>query len=79
MPSKTEEYLALARHPAGAHSRAAAHAVLPDARRNCPSGVVGGRYREAETVDRCRVCRAGISPELTFAACGRRTYLFNGQ
>ena len=32
MPSKTEEYLALARHPAGAYPRTAAHAVLPDAR-----------------------------------------------
>ena len=30
-------------------------------------------YRKAETADRCRVCRAGISTGLTFAACGRRT------
>ena len=36
-----------------------------------------GRYRKAEAADRCGVCRAGISPGLTFAACGRRTYLFN--
>ena len=61
------------RHPAGAGTRVAADAVLSDARRNCPAGVVGGRYREAETADRCGVCRTGISPGLTFAACGRRT------
>ena len=30
-------------------------------------------YRKAETADRCGVCRTGISPGLTFAACGRRT------
>ena len=28
----------------------------------------------AETADRCRVCRVGISARLNFAACGRRTY-----
>ena len=33
----------------------------------------GGCYRKAETVDRCRVCRTGISPGLIIAACGRRT------
>ena len=32
MPSKTEEYLALAQRPAGAGAGVAAHAVLPDAR-----------------------------------------------
>ena len=53
--------------------RTAAHAVLPDAGRNYSAGTVGGGYREAETVDRCGVCRTGISPGLTFAACGRRT------
>mgnify|MGYP003196495590 CR=1 FL=1 len=61
------------RHPAGAHSRTAAHAVLPDAGRDRSAGTIGGGYRKAETADRCGVCRAGISPELTFAACGRRT------
>ena len=29
--------------------------------------------RKTETADRCRVCRTGNSPGLTFAACGRRT------
>ena len=29
--------------------------------------------REAETADRCRVCRIGISPGLIIAAYGRRT------
>ena len=38
------------------------------------AGTVGGRYREAETADRCGICRTGISPGLTFAACGRHTY-----
>ena len=33
-----------------------------------------GGYREAETYDGCGVCRTGIFPGLTFAACGRRTY-----
>ena len=61
------------RHPAGAHSRTAAHAVLPDAGRDRSAGTIGGGYRKAETADRCRVCRAGISTGLTFAACGRRT------
>ena len=28
---------------------------------------------KAETADGCRVCRTGISNELIFAACGRRT------
>ncbi len=36
-------------------------------------GAVRGCGREAETYDRCGVCRAGISPGLIFAACGRRT------
>ena len=27
-----------------------------------------------KTADRYRICRTGISPGLTFAACGRRTY-----
>ena len=29
---------------------------------------------DLQAVDRCRICRTGISPGLTFAACGRRTY-----
>ena len=29
--------------------------------------------QDAYSADRCRVCRTGISPGLTFAACGRRT------
>ena len=73
MPSKTEEYLALAQRPAGAGAGVAAHAVLPDAGRNRPAGTVGGCYRKTETADRCRVCRTGISTGLIFAACGRRT------
>ena len=73
MPGKTEDYLLLAQRPAGAYPRTAAHAVLPDAGRDRPAGAVGGGYRKAETADRCRVCRTGISPGLTFAACGRRT------
>ena len=73
MPSKTEEYLALARHPAGAYPRTAAHAVLPDAGRDRSAGTVGGCYREVETYDGCGVCRTGISPGLIFAACGWRT------
>ena len=73
MPSKTEEYLALAQRPAGAGAGVAAHAVLPDAGRNRPAGTVGGCYREAETADRCGVCRTGISAGLIFAACRRRT------
>ena len=28
---------------------------------------------QAETADGCRVCRTGISNELIFATCGRRT------
>ena len=32
-----------------------------------------GGYRKAKVADRCRVLRTGISPELTFAACRRRT------
>ena len=32
MPSKTEEYLALAQRPAGAGAGVVTHAVLPDAR-----------------------------------------------
>ena len=52
----------------------AVHAMLPDARRNCPAGAVGGRYRKAEPADRCGVCRTGISPGLIIAAYGRRTY-----
>ena len=66
--------LALARRPARVHPQTAADAVLSDARRNCPAGVVGECYRKAETADRCRVCRTGISPGLIFTACGRRTY-----
>ena len=73
MPSKTEEYLALAQRPAGAGAGAVTHAVLPDAGRNRPAGAVGGGYRKAETADRCGVWRVGISPGLIFAACGRRT------
>ena len=73
MPSKTEEYLALAQRPAGADAGVVTHAVLSDARRNRPAGVVGGRYRKAETADGCGVCRTGFSTGLTFAACGRRT------
>ena len=73
MPSKTEECLALAQRPAGADAGVVTHAMLSDARRNRPAGTVGGGYRKAETADRCRVLRTGISPELTFAACGRRT------
>ena len=65
--------LALARRPARAYPRTAADAVLPDAGRNRPAGVVGGCYRKAETVDRCRVYRTGIYPGLIIAACGRRT------
>ena len=38
-----------------------------------PAGVVGGRYRKAETADGCGVCRTGISTGLIFAACGWRT------
>ena len=30
-------------------------------------------HRKTETADRCRVCRTGIFPGLTFAAYGRRT------
>ena len=44
-----------------------------DAGRDRSAGTIGGGYRKAETADRCRVCRAGISTGLTFAACGRRT------
>ena len=44
--------------------------LMPD---ETPAGTVRGRYRKAETADRCRVCRTGISPGLIFAACGRRT------
>ena len=51
------------------------NAVLPDARRNRPAGAVGGGYRKTETADRRGVCRTGISPGLTFAACGRRTHI----
>ena len=49
--------------------------LMPDeiALRELSEGVVGGRYRKTETSDRCGVCRTGISPGLTFAACGRRT------
>ena len=49
--------------------------LMPDetALRELSEGVIGGSYRKAETADRCRVCRTGISPELIFAACGRRT------
>ena len=71
----TEHYLHVLqhRHPDGAYPRTAADAVLSDARRTCPAKAVGGGYRKAETADRCRVCRTGISPGLTFAARGRRT------
>ena len=47
MPSKTEEYLALAQRPAGAGAGVVTHAVLPDAGRNRPARAVGGRYRKA--------------------------------
>ena len=73
MPSKTEEYLALAQRPAGAYPRTAAHAMLSDAGRDRSTGTVGGRYRKAETADGCGVCRTGISTGLIFAACGRCT------
>ena len=56
MPSKTEEYLALAQRPAGADAGVVTHAVLSDARRNRPAGTVGGGYQKAETADRCGVC-----------------------
>ena len=73
MPSKTEECLALAQRPAGADAGVVTHAMLSDARRNCPAGAVRTGYRKVETADRCRVCRTGISHGLIFAACGRRT------
>ena len=44
--------------------------LMPD---ETAAGAVGERYRKAEAADRCGVCRTGISPELIFAACGRRT------
>ena len=47
MPSKTEEYLAIAQRPAGAGAGVVTHAVLPDAGRNRPARAVGGRYRKA--------------------------------
>lgn len=45
--------------------------LMPD--ETAPAGTVGGCYRKAETADRCRVCRTGISTGLIFAACGRHT------
>ena len=46
--------------------------LMPDetALRELSEGVIG----EAETADRRRVCRTGISARLNFAACGRHTY-----
>ena len=58
--------LALARRPARAHPQTAADAMLPDAGRYCPAGVVGTGHRKVETAKRCEIFKFGSSTRLNF-------------